>query len=45
MYLAAGAGSAVTYWLYADQVPDFALTDLLSFVAEWLAEFRSPDLR
>jgi hypothetical protein len=39
------AGATIALWLYADQVPDFALADLLSSSAEWLAEFRAPDLR
>ncbi len=45
MDLAIGAGAAVAFWFFGDQVPDFALADLLSSSAEWLAEFRSPDLR
>ncbi len=43
--LAISTGCLVAFWLYANQVPDVVAADLLSYPAEWLAEFRLPDLR
>ncbi len=45
MGLAISTGCLVAFWLYADQVPAVITADLLSYSAEWLAEFRLPRLR
>ncbi len=43
--LAISTGCLVAFWLYANEVPDIVGADLLSYSAEWLAEFRLPHLR
>ena len=43
--LAISTGCLVAFWLYANRMPVVVAADLLSYSAEWLAEFRLPHLR
>jgi hypothetical protein len=45
MDLAISTGCLVAFWLYANRMPVVVAADLLSYSAEWLAEFRLPRLR